>query len=346
MISTKEINDKKVWEDFVLSQPQNSFFQSWAWGEVQEKLKTQPAQGGSKLKTLWRLGVYDEDNLVGVCQVVKMTAKRGNFLHLRHGPIFKTWRASYFNILVNDIKKIAKNEKIWFLRTSPLIEKSPKNQQFFQKRGFRPAPIPGQDAETAWILDITSSEEEILRGLRKSTRYLVRKGKKLGVKVVEGKTESDFSAFFRLYQETAKRQAFVPHQGLREEWEILGSQNLARLFLAKYQGKILAGALIVFYGNQVIYHHSGASLESDIPASHALLWEAICQAQKEGKPIFNFWGIAPASKPRHPWQGLTLFKMGFGGEMQEFIHAQDLPLSLFYWFTYLIETGRRIARGY
>ncbi|MBI5465149.1 peptidoglycan bridge formation glycyltransferase FemA/FemB family protein [Candidatus Gottesmanbacteria bacterium] len=334
MISIKEINDKKIWEEFILSQLQNSFFQSWTWGEVE-----------AKIKNVWRLGIYDKDILVGVCQVVKVTAKRGSFFHLRHGPILNPWKATYFDILVDYLKKLAKNEKVWFLRVSPLIEKSVKNQQFFQKSGFRSAPIPGQDAETAWILDITHPEEELLAGMRRTTRYLIRKAQKLGVKVVEGKVKQDFNVFFQLYQGTAKRQAFIPHQGIKEEWEILGRQGLTRLFLAKYQGKILAGALIVFYGNQAIYHHSG-SLETDIPASYALLWKAIRQAKNEGKTIFNFWGIAPANKPRHPWQGLTLFKTGFGGEIQESIHAQDLPLSPLYWFTYLIETGRKIAWGY
>ncbi|TSC53662.1 MAG: hypothetical protein LiPW16_333 [Microgenomates group bacterium LiPW_16] len=341
MISIKEINDKKVWEDFVLSQPQNSFFQSWVWGEVQK------AQGYK----IWRLGVFDGKRLVGICQVVKVTARRGSFFHLRHGPILAKWQAEYFDSLLTQIREIAGRENIWFIRTSPLLPNPPaggqKNQDFFKKRGFRPVPIPGQDAEIAWILDIMRPEEELLARMRKTTRYLIRKSQKLGVQVIEGKTEADFDSFFRLYQETAKRQGFVPHRGIREEWKILGKEGNLCLFLAKYQGKILASALIVFYGNQAIYHHSGSLGQfSDIPASYALLWEAIRESKNQGKTIFNFWGIAPPGKPHHPWQGLTLFKTGFGGEMQEFINAYDLPLTPFYWFTYFVETIRRISRGY
>lgn len=340
MIRIVEIKDKKTWEDFVLSQPQNSFFQSWAWGEV-EKIKKQK----TKIKNLWRLGIYGHDGLVGVAQLVKVTARRGSFLHLRHGPIFREWKKEYFDKLIKEVKKIADKGKIWFLRVSPLIEDSIKNQDFFKKRGFRPVPLPGQDAETAWLLKLNRSEKELLAEMRKTTRYLIRKAQKLGVQVVEGKTENDFKKFFQLYQKTAKRQAFVPHHGIKEEWQTLGSQNLARLFLAKYQGKIMAGALIVFYGHQAIYHHSG-SLETNIPCSYALLWELIRQAKMAGKTIFNFWGVAPPTKPHHPWRGLTLFKTGFGGERREFIQAQDLPLSSLYWFTWGVETLRRINRGY
>lgn len=336
MITIREISDKKIWEDFVLSQPNNSFFQSWDWGEVQEALRYK----------IWRLGISDKNKLVGAAQVVKVTARRGRFLHLRHGPILGKWQAKYLDPLVEEIKKIGNQENVWFIRISPLIEKSEKNQQFFQQRGFRPAPIHGQDAELAWVLDITRSEDEILAGMRKTTRYLVRKAQKLGVEVIEGQTEQDLDVFLRLYQKTAQRQDFVPHQGLEEEWKILGRENLVRLYLAKYQEIVLAGALIIFYGDQVVYHHSGADRLSDIPATYALLWEAIQKAKKEGKSIFNFWGIAPFDKPHHPWKGLTLFKTGFGGETKEYIHAQDLPLSPFYWLTWLVESTRRIKKGY
>lgn len=337
-IKIAEIKDKKTWENFVLSRPNNSFFQSWAWGEVQKAL-------GNKV---WRLGVFDSNNLMGVCQVVKVTARRGIFLHLRHGPIFTKWQAGYFNPLLTHIKKIAKSEKVWFLRVSSQIERNIRNQEFFKTRGFQPAPIPGQDAEVAWVLDISLSEEELLSKMRKTTRYLIRRAQKMGITIVERRESQGLAAFLRLYRETAKRQHFVPHKEIREECEIFGKENaFLKLFLAEYQKKILAGALIVFYGKQAIYHHSGSSTKfSNIPVSYLLLWEAIREAKRQGKKVFNFWGIAPEDKPRHPWQGLTMFKKGFGGEVREYIHAFDLPISPFYSLTFLIETARQIWRGY
>ena len=77
-----EITDKGQWEDFLSSNSPASFFQSWQWGEV---IKTQSSPG--KIQNLWRFGIYDEKKLAGIAQVHKVIAKRGNFFHLRHGPI-------------------------------------------------------------------------------------------------------------------------------------------------------------------------------------------------------------------------------------------------------------------
>jgi len=60
----------------------------------------------------------------------------------------------------------------------------------------------------------------------------------------------------------------------------------------------------------------------------------------------QFWGIAPENRPKHPWTGLTLFKTGFGGYKEEYLHCQDLPVTLKYWLNYTVEKMRRIKRGY
>jgi lipid II:glycine glycyltransferase (peptidoglycan interpeptide bridge formation enzyme) len=80
--------------------------------------------------------------------------------------------------------------------------------------------------------------------------------------------------------------------------------------------------------------------------NYLLQWEAIKEAKKRDKSIYNFWGIAPDTKRRHPWQGLSLFKKGFGGRLVEYLHAKDLPLSPLYFATYCYETLRKWKKGY
>ncbi len=113
----------------------------------------------------------------------------------------------------------------------------------------------------------------------------------------------------------------------------------------EHQGEVLAGAIILFWGNQAFYHH-GASVSTKIPASYLLQWKAIIEAQKRGIKVYNLWGIAPEDKPNHPWRGLTLFKKGFGGREIKYIHAHDFPLSPFYTLARTVETVRRIKKGY
>jgi lipid II:glycine glycyltransferase (peptidoglycan interpeptide bridge formation enzyme) len=77
-----------------------------------------------------------------------------------------------------------------------------------------------------------------------------------------------------------------------------------------------------------------------------VVWRAINEAKKRGCKLFDFYGASPADKPNHPWAGPTLFKQGFGSYRVNYLTAQDLVLDWRYWITFLIETARRIKRGF
>lgn len=297
--------DRKTWDAFVAKHAPQALFQSWDWGEVEKKLG----------KKVWRL-TWPE----GIAQVVKVPARRGTFLHVRHGPIG--------TINIDDLKELAKKEGAWFIRISPKVQQ-------IDYPGFVPAPIHAMDAEVCWVLDVDKSEDELLMGMRKSTRYEI----KHGAAVV--KKSRDIDKFLYLYEETSKRHQFVEHKGIREEFETLDCD----LFLASQGSRLLAGALIVYFGAQAIYHH-GASVPNKSGASYLVQWEAIQEAKRRGKTLYNFWGIAPDGVPNHPWQGLTAFKTGFGGRQIHFVHAHDLPVSPWYVIPKTIEGIRKIIRGY
>lgn len=329
------VKQKDLWETFVASHAPHALFQSWLWGEVQEHL-------GYKV---WRLGLFEDSELVGIAQVVKISAKRGTFLHIRHGPIFVSHTKTRWEAVLDYVKKLAKRESAWFIRVSPLIANSEQHVQLFSHLHFRPAAIHEVDAERCWVLDLGKSDEELLMGMRKTTRYEIKLAQKLNVSVTKSLNPADLSLFFRLYKETSKRHRFVTHQGIAEEFEVFAAQQKALLLFASHEGKELASAIVLFYGNQAIYHH-GASVTSKIPASYIIQWEAICEAKKRGMKVYNFYGVAPENKPNHPWWGITLFKKGFGGREIEYIHAHDFAISPLYIIPRTIETIRRLSRGY
>ncbi|MDO8639890.1 MAG: peptidoglycan bridge formation glycyltransferase FemA/FemB family protein [bacterium] len=345
MIKIKEVSDKRAWSLFLNQIEPFPYFQSWNWSEVLERL-------GDKVL---RFGVYDpKNNLIGVFLVNKVKAKRGNYLHVRHGPVFLKFNLSHFDNVLNYIKNIAVIENASFIRISPLVKRDDINIEFFKKREFREAPSHNMDAEICWVLDITKSENELLREMRKTHRYLIKKGKTLDIEIIRSTNAADIKRFLPLYSNLSKRKHFVPHKGIAEEFGVFEKDNEAVLFLAKYppngeagKNKIISGALVVYVSNTAIYRHGASSSQyRNIPASYLLQWEAILEAKKRGKKTYNFWGIAPNDSKRHPWQGLTLFKTGFGGQRLEFLHAQDLPLNLWYFKTWAVEYIAKIIKGY
>lgn len=335
VITIREVKDKTLWENFVLQEAPTAFFQSWYWGEIYQ----------ARLNRVWRFGVYEGTTLVGLFQVVRVDAKRGRFLHVRHGPVVATPRRTIWRSTLEFLKELARHERAWFIRVSPQLADTSQNQRLFSSLGLRPSPIHAMDGELCWVLDLTPSEEEILANMRKTTRYEIKHGLASGIEIISAFDSSLMPEFLDLYAQTSKRHGFVPHQELDEEFKTFSTEGKAVLYLGRYKGVPLAGAIIVDYGDRVIYRH-GASIPSKMPVSHLLQWTAIRQAKKRGMKVYNFWGIAPDDKPNHPWRGITVFKQGFGGREVSLIHAQDLPVSPWYAIPWSIEMLRRWQRGY
>ncbi len=338
----KELKDKMIWEVFLQECEEKTFLQSWNWGEFNKMM-------GDKI---WRLGIYDNGQLIGTVFFYKIQAKRGTFMFVPHGPNLKKQTTSnkrqLLEILLEELKKIAKEEKCDFIRLAPILERTKENIKIFNEIGFKEASIHIHP-ELTWELDITPSEEEILTGMRKTTRYLIRQAQKnQEVKIIINQEVNDLEKFDELNRKTVNRHNFAPFSldYLKNEFSVFLPDSQISIFLGKYKEKLVSSGIFVFWQGIAFYHHGASSLKyPKIPVSYLLLWEAIKEAKNRGCKKFNFWGIAPEGKKNHPWAGLSLFKMGFGGYKKEYVKTQDFPLSKKYYLTYIFESIRKIKRG-
>lgn len=346
----KEINNKEIWESFLSNCREKTFLDSWNWGEFQKKREA----------NIWRLGIFTQD-LAGVALVVKIKAKRGTFIFVPHGPVFLNNESGIRNnglkCLIEYVKEIAGEEKAAFIRIAPIWQRSEENIKIFKGLRFKEAAIH-MHPEVTWELDITPSEEKLLMNMRKTTRYLIRQAEKNAeIQIIKSSNINDLEEFNKIYQETAKRHHFVPFSFnyLKEQFFFFNSDSQILIFLGKYKDRIVSSAIVVYWQDMAFYHH-GASLTeyNKIPVSYLLQWEAIKEARARGCATYNFWGVInlksniqyPTSNiQKHPWAGLSLFKMGFGGYSKEYVKTQDLVLSPVYYLTYFIEKIRKLKRG-
>lgn len=339
MIQTKEIKDKIIWEDFLLAQKkQRSFLQSWNWGETHHLCS----------QKIYRFGFYDSNNyLKGIALLIEQKSKRGNYLECPGGPIINWKNQSFIKSFTDLLKKIGKDEKCSFARIRPQILENPQNRQKLSHRGFIPAPMH-LHAQDTWVLDITESEEILLKKMRKTSRYLIKKAIREKVEIVQSDREEDIKTLFALQKETARRHGFIPFplSFFLAHFRAFKKDNQIKIFKAIWRKKVLSVAMIVFYGEKAVYHYSASkSAYSKIPASYLIQWEAIKEARKRGCSVYDFWGISPENAgSRHRFAGVTLFKKGFGGYPISYLPAHDLPLKLTYWPIYLFESVRRIYR--
>ncbi len=333
----KSIDNKQKWEDFLGTHPEANFLQSWDWGEFHKRLG----------KVIVRRGFYEDKKLIGVMLSIVEDAKRGRYLTVPGGPIIDWDNKALVDASFAEMKRIALSARCVFIRIRPQLVTSDLAIKIFREHGCRNAPMH-LHAELSSILDITKSDDSLLAKMRKTTRYEIRKAEKLGIKVQVSRDERDIKDFYDLQMRTAKRQEFVPfsYSFLAEQFEVFLVGGNALLYTALYEGKVLARAFIIFYGQEAVYHY-GASTEDGrkYPGAYLLQWEAIKEAKRRGMTRYNFWGVAPVEEHDHRFYGVSVFKRGFGGEDAAYLHAQDLVIdNLWYLTNYIVEIVRKRLR--
>jgi peptidoglycan pentaglycine glycine transferase (the first glycine) len=331
-VEIKIIEEKQEFEKGL--KKDSSFLQSWEYGQLQKKLGHTPLY----------LGFYEGENLITSLLFILFKARRGTYLFCPYGIHDDAQLAN----LIPFLKKYGKEHKVDFIRFSPLLDDTEENKKLFKKYGFKNAPVHMMHPELLWLLDIKKEEDEIMAGMRKNTRYYVRRATKDGVTIESGATQELLDKFYEIHAETARRQGFVPYSKkfLDAQLQVFAPNDQIKVFVGMYEGKAIAASVIMYYGDEASYHH-GASLSqyNKIPASYLIQWEAIKQAKAKNMFTYNFWGVVE-NAPKHPWAGLSFFKKGFGGQGREILHCQDLPLTPKYYFNWLVETFRRIKKGY
>lgn len=335
-ITTREITDKEIWENFLKVRPEANFLQSWNWGDFHQKL------GHTTIRT----GFYQGETLTGVMLSVIEHARRATYLTVPGGPIIDWNNKAFLESFKNEIEGIARANNCSFVRVRPQLESNNFSKSTFKTLGFRRSPMH-LHAELTSQLDITKSEEELLANMRKATRYEIRRAEKLGIRITRSKDEKYIRKFYNLELKTAKRQGFVPfsYTFLNEQFKIFARSENAVLYSAYFGKKILAQAFIIFYGSEAVYHY-GVSTEDGrrYPGAYFIQWNAILEAKRRGIRTYNFWGVA--NNANHRFANLSIFKRGFGGADFEYLHAQDLIISRpKYLLNYVIEQTRRRIRN-
>jgi len=346
-----EIKEKSIWEEFFQKVERKTFLNSWNWGVFYNSL-------GNKI---WRFGIYQDKELIGAYLAIKKEATRGNHLFVPYGPVLKEVfddkKNEIIALLKNQLASLASAENCSYVKLAPIWEDKPENRILLEKNGFWQAPM-FIHPEITWILDIDKDLEKIFLQMRKTTRYMIRQAQKAEVEIIKSIDPKDIETYNNLYLSTVARHDFVPFspEYLEKELKAFAPDAQAQIFFAKYQNKIISGAIIIFWQGTA-YYHQGASdntLYSKIGASYLLQYEIIKEAKARGCHSYNFWGIVPGIRTEedlnnpiikaHPWYGLSLFKMGFGGRIVNYLPTYNLPVKFISYLSFIYEAFERFKK--
>lgn len=336
-ITVKEIIKKNEWEDFISQHKESNFLHSFNWGQFHQNLG----------KTIKRIGFFEDNKLVGVMLCIVEKAKRATYLIVPGGPLLDWGNINLVNLFKQKLQEIAKSENCSFVRVRAQILENEENSKTFEKLGFKYAPMH-LHAELTHQLDLQKSEDDLLMGMRKTTRYEIKQALKLAIKINVSDDLNDIHEFYDLQKETAQRQKFVEfdEKFLKEQFSVFAKDNQVLLYTATLGNTKLAQAFIIFYGQEADYHYGASTLDGrKYPGAYLIQWEAIKEAKKRGLKRYNLWGVAPGEQTDHRFWGVSIFKRGFGGEDVAYLHARDLVINpISYKLNQAIELTRKKLR--
>jgi lipid II:glycine glycyltransferase (peptidoglycan interpeptide bridge formation enzyme) len=270
------------------------FLQTHHWAQVRE------AQGH---KAIWIDG-----NLI----LIKNT-KLGSF-GVMNQPFVR-------NMDFDKLHSIAKENNLIYIHIDPNDLKGELNLSTEVKNKYSLKSAKDIIMRQTSVIDLTKSEEELLAQMDKNTRYNSKYGLKKGVTVAMRDDEEAVEIFLKLYQETVERANFFGRTPdyYRTVWNILRTQNAAKISIAEYEGEPLVARFLFATDEGLFTPYTGYSRKfSNLKPTHASFFEVLRWGQSNGYKFINLWGVKPDAPESDPEYGYTKFKLGYGGEVIDY----------------------------
>ncbi len=288
-----------------------------------------------------RFLVYSDKEIVAYFQMIKYPLLLGkSYFYIPYGPVIKDSSKDFFGSLKKELMRIAKGDNAVFVRLdfTPQIANNVLSD-FFKEAPHYTYHSSNFQPRLEWFLGLEKSEDELLKDMHEKTRYSIRLAERKGitVEIITQDFEEYFETFYELMVGTAKRNGFSLHK--KDYYKII-FQNLSKtknnyLTIAKYEQKILAIDLVVFFGKIANHVFGGSSNEErNRMPTYLAQWKAICYAKKLNCENYNFGGIATENKIYRGWDGLTIFKKKFGGNEIRHSDFFDVVVSPFWYHLY------------
>lgn len=312
--------ERKVdWQAFLTAEPDfaDNCLQSFNYGEAHRL-----AGGLAFRRILWEGG----RPLAGYTALLE-TGRFQRFLTIAGGPSLNWYNEDIVRSFREDVAAIARKNGCIFVRIRPQAPDSEELRQILRKMRFLPAPAP-LSVESAGILDISLTEEEIRRKFNKSLRHKVRDAlADEQIKIEVSDKLEDAVLFGEIHQDHARRLRYgaFSQKKLVSHFKAFAADGEVLLYYARRQNKVLAANMVFFFGREAS-HLFGVSTPAGqkYPSAPLLHLEAMAEARRRKLKTYNFWGIVGKDETKHRYYGLSQFKRGFGIEAYQYVPAHDL----------------------
>lgn len=329
--------DIKEYEEFCKNSKYGNFMQSADW---------------AKVKKGWipeYIAVRDERGKINGCTLVlvkKIPILNTAMLYAPRGFVCDTHDSKTVRKIFEQIKLIAEKYHAYTLKTDPLIDEtdfiSIKNLVDLgfiyhgEKQGY-----DNTQCRENYVLDIKDKScDEVFANFKSKWRYNIRLAMRKGVEC-KFCGEDELDDFMELMKETGRRDGFEIRSEEYFRNFLQAFHGNAKLCIAKLDGKVLSGALLVNYANVASYVYGCSSNEyRKYMPNYLMQWTMIKYAIESGCHTYDFCGIPYWYDETHKNYGVYRFKQGFNGKVKTYAgefdyvfrngvnHIADLALKL------------------
>ncbi len=208
------------------------------------------------------------------------------------------------------------------------------------RAGVRASPVFVQPRRTL-LMDLSKENEELLGAMRKKTRQYIHKAERAGVVTEETR---DLDRFLKVLAAVAKRDRFAVHSRDYFDRLLAAFGDRALLMIARVGDEDAGAMLLVRMADRAWELYGGWSgAHAEARPFYLLKWRAMLRMRQLGVRRYDMCGLAEGADD--PLAGVENFKLGYGGDVAEWIGALETPVRPLLYPLWQLAARRRLARS-
>ena len=338
--------DKEGWNRVAYESPEATYAHTWEWKEVIEE--------GLGLESIC-LVAEDKGEIIGTYPAFirpkfelsknwKVIHRLTNKFQVLWSPLDTTWDYGGPCIMPNidvaalknfvaDMEKQAKKHYVTDIRVSPFYNNNYLTE-ILNINDYRISP------RLTSIIDLTKSEKELWRAIKKNARRYINKPKREGVTVSEQTNEVGLKKFYTCMQELNKNSVepiYIPSYSFYKLMlDTLKPKNMIKIHNVLYDGTVIGGGIGIYFKDIVTFRYAKiVEKYRDLHPHYLLHWVRIKESKDLGYTYIDLGGI-----PSDTNSGIYFFKTRWGGEIKNIDwYVKDVL------FKKVRDAKRKIIRG-
>jgi peptidoglycan pentaglycine glycine transferase (the first glycine) len=311
------------WDDMVVATGQPHVLQSVGWAEL-------------KAATGWSVRRFVLEG--GIAQVLIKSLPLGiSVAYAPRGPLVAP---QYLADAIAAVRDALASERCASLLCDPEAPNDPAVRASVERADVRASPVFVQPRRTL-LMDLSKGDEELFAAMRKKTRQYIHKAERAGVVTEETR---DLDRFMKVLGAVGQRDRFaIRSRGYFEKLlDAFGDRAL--LMLARVGDEDAGAMLLVRMADRAWELYGGWSgAHADARPFYLLKWRAMLRMRQLGVRRYDMCGLAEGADD--PLAGVENFKLGYGGDVVEWIGALETPVRKVLYPLWQLGARQRLARS-